>query len=95
MEAYKVVRRLNSTTKALKEWNKKHLGTTQHRIKDLEYKFQQIELGNQLDGVEQSNILEELRVQKAKLESIFKYEFREVRLKRGIGTQYFFTPVPL
>ena len=45
--------------------------------------MQQIQLGNQLDDVEQSNILEELRVQRARLESIFKQKSREVWLKDG------------
>ena len=72
MESHKLGRRLNSTTRALKDWNKHQFAFVQHKTKGLEEELNAIQMGNSSANVNQHCILEELRVQRARLESIYK-----------------------
>ena len=72
------------TTKALQKWNKTHFGSVHHKIKDLEERLSNLQSGLHSDESNQKRVLEDLRIQRARLESIYKQKSQKVRFKKVI-----------
>lgn len=72
METHKVLRRLQATAKALREWNRNHFGYTQERIKMLEHELELVQFGEGENLRHQAQIEEDLRNQRARQESIMR-----------------------
>lgn len=94
-EYFKTQTRLNTTRKALKDWNKYHFGRVQNRIKDLENELHSVlmkerEVALNIEG-QHAQIQHELSVQRVRLELIYRKKSRELWLKeRKMNSNYFF-----
>lgn len=62
----------------------------QHKIKHLEEELRQVQENEGINGVRQSEILDDLQVQRDRLESIHRQQSQEVWLKEGERNNRFF-----
>lgn len=91
MEAHRIRKCLFNTSKTLRKWNKEVFGIAEVQIQKLEKDLEQRHavLGRE----DLKEITEQLRTQKARLESIHRQQSREIWLKLGIKITIFFTQV--
>lgn len=90
MAAHKLVRSLKSTTTALKAWNRSHFGYANKKIQNLEEELRIIQLQDGDSTEKERYILEELRIQRQRWESILKQKSCEIWIKEGDRNTKFF-----
>lgn len=80
MERARLCRRLSNTATTLSCWNCEHFGFTHTHIKALEDELKDLQETKIINSPRQIAILEELKVQRGRLESIAKQKSRELWL---------------
>lgn len=78
MEAHKLFRRLINTAKAFSAWNKSHFGHIQTRIAELELQLLQLQQNACVSLNAHKQVIDEIRIQRERLESLFRQKSREI-----------------
>lgn len=93
-DSHIIMRKFNSTTRALKNWNYNHFGIAKRKIKYLEQELETLQTMDAKDLHKQQEVAHELKIQKDRLEMIYKQKSRENCLKeKDRNTQFFHTNI--